>query len=279
MKRAASLAGRYVALVVLYVVLFVVGSRLFPVTATAGRSPAQAAQALLGLLGCAVIDTLLLALWAARTRLRGWRRWAMLAVVFYGVKTLSSELEALWFMPNVSAGMAPALFAMTVPLSLLFPLAVIAAFGDRAPVDGPAWRAPEVPVGWKLADWAVLSAVVYPALFYAAGYYIAFRSPAVRAFYGGYRGVGFLRSPRRGGRRGPLGGRPSRSSAARCGSRSPSRSSAPARDGGGSTPCWSGPSWRWCRTTCTSSPTRSCRPRSASTTSWRPPAPTSCGAW
>ena len=33
-----------------------------------------------------------------------------------------------------------------------------------------------------------LSALVYPALFFSAGWFVAFRSEAVRAFYGGIHG-------------------------------------------------------------------------------------------
>ena len=191
-KRILAVGWRAVALVVLYLVLFVAGTTLFPVNAGAPPDPAAATATLLGLLACAVIDTVLLGLWAARTRLRGWRRWAALAVAFYGVKTFSSQLESLWFMPNVTASMGPALFAMTMPLCLVFPAAVVAAFGARGPAEAPAWRAPALPWGRRLLDWTVLSAVVYPALFWGAGYFIAFRSPAVREFYGGLRGEGFL---------------------------------------------------------------------------------------
>lgn len=49
-----------------------------------------------------------------------------------------------------------------------------------------------MPLGWAIADWATLSAVVYPALFWSAGYFVAFRSPAVREFYGGLLGDGFF---------------------------------------------------------------------------------------
>jgi hypothetical protein len=192
MKRAVTVVGQFLGLVSLYVVLFIVGTKLFPVRMGPPPDPKETAQALLGMLACAVIDTALLGLWASRTRLRGWRRWAAFAASFYGVKTFSSQLEALWFMPNVTSTMAPALFAMTLPLCVLFPVAVIAAFGSRGPAPEPAWRAPVVPRAWAMADWSALSIVVYPALFWSAGYFVAFQSPAVTAFYGGLQGDGFF---------------------------------------------------------------------------------------
>jgi hypothetical protein len=192
MKTVFHVTWRGGALVLLYVVLFLAGTALFPVSAGQAPSPEEAAWSMEGILACAVIDTALLAAWVSRTRLRGWRRWLATAAAFYGVKTFTSQLEALWFMPNVTAGMAPSLLAMTLPLCLLFPLAVIAAFGIRGPVEGPAWRAPAVSRARAVLDWAVLSVLVYPALFWAAGYFVAHRNPAVREFYGGLQGDGFL---------------------------------------------------------------------------------------
>lgn len=187
MKRALWFTG----LLVLYVALFLIGAALFPVPAP--PLPPEEANQALGAMGvCALIDTALLGAWAARTRLRGWRRWAALAGAFYGVKTFTSQLEALWFMPNVTGAMAPALFAMTLPLALVFPIAVSAAFGRRGPGPEPAWQAPDLPRGQIIAHWALLAAVVYPALFFLAGYFIAFRSPAVREFYGDALGDSFF---------------------------------------------------------------------------------------
>jgi len=188
MKRALFRTAQFTGLVLIYVLLFIVGTRLFPVNIGGPPDPSRAVAQLVGLILCGVFDTALLGWWAAGTRLRGWRRWAALATAFYGTKTFSSQLEALWFMPNVTGSMAPALFAMTLPLCLIFPAVVVTAFGAKEPVAGPAWRAPRANRGVVAGCWAVLSALVYPALFWGAGYFIAYRSAAVRAFYGGFKG-------------------------------------------------------------------------------------------
>ncbi len=192
MNAVFRIAWRGALLLPLYLVLFMLGTALFPVPIGASPPQEEAGRALVGLLACAAIDTALLGAWVSRTRLRGWRRWLAVAAAFYGVKTFSSQLEAFWFMPNVTAGMGPSLLAMTLPLCLLFPIAVIAAFGARGGVEGPAWHAPAVPRWRTVVDWTVLSVLVYPALFWGAGYFVAYQSAEVRAFYGGFQGDGFF---------------------------------------------------------------------------------------
>lgn len=180
--------GLGLGLVLLYVLLFATGAAHF---SPVDGDPESGGRALLAMFACGVIDTVILGALAARTRLRGLARWAALSWAFYGTKTLTSQIEALWFMPNVSGDMAPALFAMTLPLGLIFPLAVAAAWGGRGPVEGPAWRAPPVSAARSVLDVALLSIIVYPALFWSAGYFVAFRSAALRDFYGGTLGDSF----------------------------------------------------------------------------------------
>lgn len=185
-------ALRFVGLSLAYVVLFTLGTILFPLKLEPPPDPNQAGAALGGMLACALIDTFLLMLWAGRTRLRGVRRAAALALALYGVKTFTSQLEALWFMPNVTGPMAPALFGMTLPLALVYPALLAQAFGSKAAPEEPVWRKPPASHGALTLAWSVLSILVYPTLFFTAGYFIAFQSAVVREFYGGVMGSNFF---------------------------------------------------------------------------------------
>lgn len=192
MRTALSLLGRWLLLSLAHLVLFTVGSQLFrPVVPGGALDPSQQGAALLGLVGMALVDSALVLAVVRTSRLRGWRLMALVAGVFWFVKTLTSQIEAVYFMPNVSVPMLPSLLMMTVPLSLgLAPLAVW--LGGRAKadaVDEAPGLAP-LPMSGTEAWWkaALLSAVVYPVLFFAAGWFVAFRSEELRAFYGGAHG-------------------------------------------------------------------------------------------
>jgi len=181
MRAARSIASG-VGAVLAFLVLFSLGSALVP-EHVVERSPEAQQSTLVALLAVAVLDTAILAALARSSRLRGWRLWALLSAFTWFVMSVTSQLEAVYFMPNVTALMLPWLLGMTLPLALLFPPVLLGLFGlwRRDPSLEPAWeRGNTTPLRV-----AVLSAFVYPALFFGAGYFIAWQSPAVREFYTG----------------------------------------------------------------------------------------------
>jgi len=126
-----------------------------------------------------------------RSRYRGWVLAAVMTAVFFGVNTLMPQVESWLF--QVSSRMAAHLPAEMIPRIVLagllhsflwIPLAVwilgrwksVAASG-RDPRPSLAASL----MGWKLP----LAAVAYVFVYFLFGYYVAWRSPAVRAYYGG----------------------------------------------------------------------------------------------
>jgi hypothetical protein len=177
--------AKLIGLVVLHVVLFGAGAAFFVGdNVPGGAAQQESALTPLFLVAIAAVDVAVLALLAARSRLHGWRLAVLLVGAFYFTKTFTSMLEAAYFMKNVSAETLPGLFAMTLPLALLLPPLVAWAFGRGARAGEAAPRRPKLPTGELVAKVAVLSIVVYPALFFSFGYFVAWQSPAVRAFYG-----------------------------------------------------------------------------------------------
>lgn len=186
MKQVVVSVLKVVVLVIVYVVLFAAGSALLLPASLVGETPQpEGAGALLPLLAIAIIDVGVIVGIVATSRLRGWRLWALASVVVYGAKTFTSQLESAYFMQNVTPQMLPGLFLMTLPAILVVTLLCVKFFGRKADgVNEPAWRIPLM----SPAEWAVklfvLSAIVYPVLFFTFGYFVAFRSDAVRVFYG-----------------------------------------------------------------------------------------------
>lgn len=164
--------------------LFLGGAAALGPDTAAPPSPAGQANALPLIAIVAALDTALLAAWLARARDRGWRLWLQAFVVLYGVKAFSSQLETWWFVKatHVPPEMLPSLFLMTLPLAIGW--SGLAAWAvpprDAAPAEAPARSGADL-----AARVAVAGAVVYPALFFLAGYFVAWQSPAVRAYYEG----------------------------------------------------------------------------------------------
>jgi hypothetical protein len=176
----------FLALVATYAVLFTVGSQaLMPAAITDAATSADEQVAGAGLIAVAFIDVAIIVAITLTSRLRGVRLWVLLSVVLYGVKSFTSQLEAWYFMKNLTPEMLPALFGMMVPALVVVPLLSVVLFGRmRGAPEAPAWRVPAMPAGEWALKLVVLACVVYPVLFFGFGYFVAWQSPAVREFYG-----------------------------------------------------------------------------------------------
>ncbi len=138
------------------------------------------------------IDTMLLVWLILGSRLTGWRLMLLVAVVYYGIKTFMMNIEAVFFMSNISRDMISGLFLMTAPTALIFPPLAVWILGKARRAAPSPEPLPALPLGQWVAKLAALSILVYPALYFTFGYFIALASPEVRDFYGGFYGETFL---------------------------------------------------------------------------------------
>jgi hypothetical protein len=127
------------------------------------------------------LDAAILTLLAAALRFRGWRLGLELAVALFTVQSLLSLIEALVFGRDVHLAVGVLVGAALASLirSSLAGLAIAALWRRGSGVDlrpsllsGLVWKFP-------------LIAAIYIACYLLAGGLIAWRSTAVRAFYGG----------------------------------------------------------------------------------------------
>ena len=146
----------------------------------------QTSKELMALLTVCFLDTLVLAYIILRSRWAGWRLIATVFLVFFGVMTFMSQIESLVF-HILPPGMLPRLILLGVLVTAPFsPLAVI-ILGKRkaepATVNEPNSRLlmPANEWAWKLA----VIAIAYVILYTAFGYFVAWKNPAVQAYYGG----------------------------------------------------------------------------------------------
>jgi len=137
------------------------------------------------------LTTAVIAWLILRSRGRGWRLAGTMIIVFYGVQTFMPQVESLIFQfspgfaSHLPIGMVPRLMAAGLVLACLWiPLAVriLGRWRPDAPAEasgGPVQ--PWVAVRWRL----LLAAVAYVALYFTFGYYVAWRRPAITAYYQG----------------------------------------------------------------------------------------------
>jgi hypothetical protein len=148
--------------------------------------PAEQAGAAGALVAVCLLDTLVLTYLILRSRWAGWRLMATVAFVFYGVMTFMSQIESAVFITRLPPGMLPRLFLMGALIAAPFSVLAVLVLGKRKPAPADTERRTELsmPPGewaWKLA----VIALAYVVVYFTFGYFIAWRNPAVREYYGG----------------------------------------------------------------------------------------------
>ena len=163
---------------------------------SAARPDMGASLRLLGLVGVVcVLEAIAIGALVAGSRVYGWRLIIGLAVAIFGVATLQPQLEALAF-GVVRPGFALRIGAMGLLIAaLVAPVAVLVFWRVRTPRGAAAARADGVggvraPRAWWVT--VLLVGAIYVGLYLVFGYFVAWRSPEVRAYYGGDASRGFL---------------------------------------------------------------------------------------
>ena len=179
-----SIIGLGLKVIALTIVMFV----SFIVAGFVSGEPAEEAGALLLLLlAVCFSNTAALTYPTVRSRWSGLRLMAVVFVIFYGIMTVLSQIETLYFMPDIiPAGEIPKLFLMGAIIVLIFsPLAVLilGRMKRDTTVKGPNLRLvmPWAEWIWKLA----VIAVAYLILYFTFGYFVVWQNPEVRQFYSG----------------------------------------------------------------------------------------------
>ena len=187
--RVVSFILREIALTIVLFVCFAVGSGVAMRGVSQPR--AEGGSAALALVAVCVIDALILSYLIVRSRWAGVRLMLAIFVVFYGVATFMPQIESAVFLTRLPPGLVPRFFLMGLLIAAPFSVLAVIILGKRH-VD-PADNEPDPPAMpasqfWKLA----VIAVAYVILYFSFGYFIAWRNPVVREYYGGTDPGGLL---------------------------------------------------------------------------------------
>jgi len=178
-------AIRILALTVIHFVCFVVVSGALLSTASDQTSPNDAVATLLALFIVSLMHTIVLAYILIRSRWSGWQLVLSMLFVFYCAATVLPQIETAFFV-SLPPGMLPRLFIAGAIIAALFvPLAVLILGKTKTQANQTSQ-----PSQLKLTtgSWIIkLSLIVlaYVIIYFTFGYFIAWKSAAVRAYYGG----------------------------------------------------------------------------------------------
>lgn len=183
MKVVIKTAIRFLVLVIVYLVCFVVVSGALLSTATDQPSPEEAGATLLALLVVSLINAAVWTYVIQRFHSSGWRLILTVFFVLYGVSTLMPQIETAYFV-RLPPGMLPRLFLAGLIIAAVFsPLAVLSFGKIRAQDENTAESQLRMPVSSWIARLAIII-IAYVVIYFTFGYFIAWKNAAVVAYYG-----------------------------------------------------------------------------------------------
>ena len=185
MKTAISTVLKVIALAIILFICFVlaggvIGQRDNPQTS------AQASATVGALMVVCFLNTIVLTHIILRSRWASWRLIATVFFVLYGVMTFMTQIESAVFITRLPSGMLPRLFLAGVLIAVPFSVLAVLILGKRKAnvantEPNPRLVMPPKEWAWKLGA----IALAYLVLYFTFGYFIAWRNPAVREYYGG----------------------------------------------------------------------------------------------
>ena len=184
MKRKLVLAFRILLLAVLYMICI---SLVFALVLPKQQNLPEAEQATIlpALLTLSFLNTVVIAYLVSRSRWTGWKLVLTLCFVIFGVTTVMPQIETAVFV-SLPGGLLPRLFVAGFLFAAIFSPLVVLILGNRhqhEATQDDVYRLPRTLNQWlwKLS----VIAVVYVFLYFIFGYFVAWQSPAVRAYYAG----------------------------------------------------------------------------------------------
>lgn len=196
-KTIILLALKLIALTITLFLCFTVASILSGVSAQptgaaapsgqAQPSSAQAGATALTLLLACFLQALVLGYIILRSRWNGWKLVGAIFLAFFGIGTVLAQIESIVYLPrHLPPGMIPKLFIMgAITAGLFSPLAVL-ILGKMKRETTPQIPNLRLIMPWREWIWKLATiAVAYLILYFTFGYFVAWKNPAVQAYYGG----------------------------------------------------------------------------------------------
>jgi len=139
-----------------------------------------------------LLDSLALALLVEKVNGKGWRLAALVFAVLFGVQTVLTQVETAFFLRTLPAEILLRIVIWGALSAALFSPLLVRIWGRWRfqPSSAPELAAPSFREGVRALAW---TAPLYLAVYFLFGYYVAWKNPAVRAFYGGQDPGNFLR--------------------------------------------------------------------------------------
>ncbi len=184
MKKILIWLGLSILMMVLWIAGTMIGNVVFPSSLTKMEMENTASSGLLFLLVSALNAGIILYL-IYRSRFTGWKLIISVFLISFGIQYFMSQIETLWFNDSLSLpimGIAAIVFGGAFTLSVF---TVLAVWITRKFKSDPGTVDDQSPSKYSWKKILLLSIVIWPIIYFAFGYYVAWQFADLRLFYSG----------------------------------------------------------------------------------------------
>ena len=189
-KNIIILTSKIVLLTIILMICFIISVFVSGVAESPGASTVSQDNnitAMAALFISSLLEAIVLSYIILRSRWTGWKLVGAVSLAFYGSMTFIAQLESIIYLPDkLPHSLIPKLFFMGFIISVLFtPLAVLILGKMKKAITDESnnYRLIMPWSEWILKLGSLV--IIYLFLYYTFGYFIAWKNPAVLAYYGG----------------------------------------------------------------------------------------------
>ncbi len=179
--------GLSILMTIFWIIGLMIGNAIFPsnIMETAGNETSGSTD--LWLLTTCLINTAAVLFFIFHTRIRGLKLTSALFLIIFGIQYFMSQIETLWFNDSLKMPINTILMLVTggAIMSIMFSLTATWLTGNFKKSDQPEVKIPKPEIRTLFKPIAWLAIIVWPLVYFIAGYFIAWQFAAIREYYSG----------------------------------------------------------------------------------------------
>jgi hypothetical protein len=186
MKKGLIWFGLSILMAIFWIIGLIIGNAIFPSSITEMSADSNSNSGLILFLICA-LNTLVVLYFIYNSQCKGWKLAGIIFLITFGIQYFMSQIETLWFNDSINFPIKGILAVVSggFIMNLLFSVTATWFTGNFSPLKESASEKAKVDLVPIVKYVLLLSIVVWPVIYFLAGYLIAWQFAEVRLLYSG----------------------------------------------------------------------------------------------
>lgn len=184
-KTIAQWLGLSALMLICWMTGMALGVAIFPTEFM--KEASEADSSFLILFFTSALNTGALLYFVKHSKLKGWKLVGLTSLIGFGLMFFMSQIETLWFNDSVQFPLKGILSLVTggAIMYILFSILITWLTGNFKASSGTETTSEQILLSDNWKSILIISTVIWPFLYYFAGYFVAWQFEAVRIFYTG----------------------------------------------------------------------------------------------